>query len=82
MSFTHLIFVLIQADTSIHGELPRILCELVHLVIEGFCITLTLLDKRLNVSICRQTQSNLFQHWQAIQTQHNVVHHMSHQWQD
>jgi len=48
----HLLLVVVQADASVHGELLGVVGELVHLVIQVCCVTLTLLKDGLNVSVC------------------------------
>lgn len=51
-TMTYLIFVVVHAYASVHGELASILCKLVHLVIQSFSITLTLLNQGLDISVC------------------------------
>lgn len=56
--FTHVLLVVVEADSTVHRKLPCALSELVHLLIQVSSLTLTLLEDRLNVSICTGQSSS------------------------
>jgi hypothetical protein len=48
---SHLLLEVVEAESSVHGELLGGLCELVHLVVQVCGVTLSLLQDGLNVSV-------------------------------